>query len=113
MDKVILYVMFNNQRFDPEQFGTSSIVKESGIVLKQFDPREPNWVNIMVNSHSLDDETDFFQYGQSVETEFLGVTVEDSNISSWNDNLIENPDGRYKFNSMEINFSQDLVLIQR
>ena len=63
MDKVSLYVMFNSQRFDPEKFGTESIINESSIVKQQFDAREPNWVKILVNSHSLSDETDFLQYG--------------------------------------------------
>ena len=78
MEKVSVYIMYNNQRFDPEQFGTSSIVKESRIVNRQFEAKEPNWIKTMIDSHSLDDETDFFQYGQSVETEYLGVTVLDS-----------------------------------
>ena len=41
------------------------------------------------------------------------MDISEPGISSWNDNLIENPGGRYKFNSMELNFSQDLILIQR
>ena len=41
------------------------------------------------------------------------MDISEPGISSWNEDLIKNPGGRYKFNSMELNFSQDLILIQR
>ena len=55
--------MYNNQRFDPEQFGGGAIISESKIVRKQVKAEEPNWVKMIVNTHSLDDETDYLQYG--------------------------------------------------
>ena len=55
--------------------------------------------------NSLDDETSMVQWGQNVETEYLDMIMSEPGVSSWNDDLIENPGGRFKFNSMEINFS--------
>ena len=98
-------MLFNNQRLDPEQFGVDSIINESKILRAQINAEEPNWVKFDVQMNTLDDETSMLQYGQSEETEYLDMSMTEPGISSWNDNLIDNPGGRYKFNSMEINFS--------
>ena len=37
----------------------------------------------------------------------------ESGLSKWTDNLIENPDGRNKFTSVEINFQQDQKVTTR
>ena len=61
--QIAVLFMYNNQRFDPEQFGKDSIIAESKIVRKQVRSEVPNWVKMVVNTNSLDDETEFFQYG--------------------------------------------------
>ena len=55
--------------------------------------------------NTLDDETSLLQWGQSTEREYLDMTMSEPGVSSWDDNLIEDPGGRYKFTSMEINFN--------
>ena len=105
MDKVRLLFLYNNERLDPEKFDDDKIIKESRMSYLQFEPRTPNWVMLKVNENSLDDETSVLQYGQSEESVFYDMTMSEPGVSSWNDNLIEKPGGRYKFNSMEVNFS--------
>ena len=58
-----------------------------------------------VLENSLEDETDIIHYGQSVEKEYLDMSMSAPGVSSWNDDLIKKPGGRFKFNSMELNFS--------
>ena len=52
-------------------------------------------------------------FGDSEVTEFATVLMEPSGPSSWRDNLIEKPNGRYKFGSIEINASRDKVIQKR
>ena len=105
MEKIQILVLFNNQRLDPTQFGDTSVVNEAKLFKQQISETEPNYVKFDVQMNTLDDETSYLQWGQTEESEYLNMIMSEPGVSSWNDNLIDNPDGRYKFNSMEINFS--------
>ena len=52
---------------------------------------------------SLQDETAFLQYGQETETMFYELERPTYHVSAWTDDLIEKPNGKYKFTSMEVN----------
>ena len=62
---------------------------------------------------SLQDETAFLQYGQETVTMFYGIDQPSYHISAWSDNLIEKPDGKYKFTSMELNLKLKEKIIFR
>lgn len=58
----------------------------------------------------LEDEAELIQYGQPSETTFLDFHMEDSLPSSWiYFPTAENPSTKFKFTSMEIKMSLDLV----
>lgn len=62
----------------------------------------------------LSDETEWIQLGQSVDKDFYKVNVLEPQISAWD--VFPTPDSpgsRYKFTSLEVNFSQNLNTIYR
>ena len=54
---VVIYM--NSERFDQQNFGESSIVKESVILHKQVDENSPSWISKKVSTSMLSDQTDF------------------------------------------------------
>ena len=107
LSTVRIVVLHNSERLNPEKFGEDSIVRESKMISKQIDPYTPNYHSIYVRLNELEDETQFFQYGKPEYTEYVDVSIDEPGFSSWSDNLIEKPGGRYKYTSMEVNFNQD------
>ena len=63
--------------------------------------------------NELEDATQMIQYGYAQLKEYLDVYKDEPGTSSWSDDLIKKPDGRYKYVSMELNFSQNLHIINR
>ena len=56
----------------------------------------------------LSDETQLFQFGYAEETTFYSYMSKLPEPSAWNKFPTEaNPDSRYKFTSIEVNFSLD------
>ena len=53
------------------------------------------------------------QYGYADIKEYLDIYRDEPGVSSWSDDLIKKPDGRYKYVSMELNFSQNLHVTSR
>ena len=49
-----------------------------------------------------EDETDFIQFGQTDQLEYLQLNPGQFSPSSWRDNLVEIPDGQYKFGSIHL-----------
>lgn len=52
---------------------------------------------------SLQDETATLQYGQETLKIFYGLEKPIYHVSAWTDDLLEKPNGKYKFTSMEVN----------
>ena len=50
----------------------------------------------------VEDESDYVQYGQSEETSFFSMIQDVAKPSSERDNLLEKPDGAFKFGSLEV-----------
>ena len=62
----------------------------------------------MVQSNVLSDETKLLQFGYADETTFYGYTTKLPEPSAWNKFPTDaNPKSRYKFTSIEVNFSLD------
>jgi len=90
---------------DPEAYENDSIIKESKMISEQVDPYTPSFVSIFLQRNELEDETTFIQFGRVNLQEYFDIIKDEPGTSSWNDDLIKNPDGRYKFVSMELNYS--------
>ena len=59
---VLIYT--NQVRFMPDRFGDTSLKRYSAIVNQQFDGYKPAWYQTTIQQNQLQDETDFFQFGQ-------------------------------------------------
>ena len=66
----------------------------------------PTYLGGKLRRTVLEDETAFLQYGQEDEHEFYNYELPPPKPSGWIDYpTLENPDGFYKFASIEINMS--------
>ena len=113
LSSIRIVLLHNSGRLDPEKFGDESIIRESKIISQQVNPYTPSYVSLFCRMNELDDETQFVQYGFSDLATYIDVIKDEPGISSWSDDLIKNPGGRYKYVSMELNFSQDLHVTTR
>ena len=113
LDIIQLVVLYNYERLRAEKFDGSQIVKESIITTSQVNPRVPNWTALNFQVNQLQDETELIQYGQTSVKNYYHINKQPAESSSWADNLDENPEGRYKFTSVEINLDFDLVVTNR
>ena len=113
LSTIRIVILHNSERFNPEGYGDDSIIRESKMISQQVDPYKPNYHTIYLRKNELEDETQVLQYGKPTITEYIHVTKDEPGLSSWNDDLIKKPGGRYKYTSMEVNFSQDLHVTSR
>ena len=80
---VVIYM--NSERFDQQNFGESSIVKESVILHKQVNQFQPSWISKKVSTSLLSDQTEFFQLGFSDDRYFYNAFNDmEPQPSSWN-----------------------------
>ena len=68
----------------------------------QFDPRSPSFLMLNFMLQELEDETDYIQFGQIDEIKYHQINLDQQLPSSWTDDLIKNPDGKYKFASLHL-----------
>ena len=62
----------------------------------------------------MSDEADLIQLGQSADSYFYSYEHGSPLPSAWTTYpTAENPSTRYKFSSLEVNFSQDLTIVNR
>ena len=74
----------------------------------------PTFLSGMLRKSVLEDEVSFLQYGQEEHYEFFNYELPIPKPSSWATYPTEeNPLAFYKFGSVEINLSQDLIIWQR
>ena len=66
------------------------------------DPRNPSWAPLNIGINEVEDETEFLQYGQYSMKDFFTTYRGMISQSAEGDNLLEKPEGRYKFASFEI-----------
>ena len=81
----------------------------------QSDEFRPNWITSKLQKNLLEDEVDYMQYGYA-DTGYFNNFLIEANVrpSAWTKfPTEENPFGKYKFTSIEINFSQDQLTISR
>ena len=95
-------VLYNKESFDPTKYGPDRVIKESTITQMQFNPKVPEYIYLNLQVQDIEDETDFIQFGQVDQTEITSLLLEEPKPSSWVDNLIENPNGKWKFGSFHL-----------
>ena len=95
-------ILYNRERFDPVEYGGDKIIRESALSTQQFNPRDPSYMFHNIQIQETEDETDFIQFGQTDQIDYLQLNLGQFSPSSWRDNLIENPDGQYKFGSIHL-----------
>ena len=87
----------------------------SRIFSLQVDNTSPNWVSGRIKTNLLEDEAGFLQYGQTTEETFLDFHMATASTpSSWITFPTEDkPSNKFKYTSMEIKMSLDLVTWSR
>lgn len=91
-----------------------SILRQSNLLNIQVDEKSPNWINTLVQRNMLYDETQLLQFGYASESPFYSYTSKFPQPSAWNKfPTAESPKERYKFTSVEVNFSLDTQHINR
>ena len=80
----------------------------------QVDEFKPNWIQSLIQRDNLEDETQILQFGYSEDREFYSYLPETPAPSAWNKfPSKEDPFSRYKFTSLEVNFSPNSLTINR
>ena len=91
-----------------QEFNEHSIKRHSRLYNQQVDEKNPNWINTLIRTNLLEDETQVVKLGYSNEKEFYTYHRKLPEASAWNKfPTEENPLTRYKFTSVEINHSPD------
>ena len=79
-----------------------------------MDELRPNFVLGHVQQSSLADETQLVQLGDASEVDFFGMSWDTPRPSAWRKfPTKENPNSRYKFSSISLRVSPDLIVIER
>ena len=100
-------------RFLPEKYGNESIKRYSAILNQQFDADKPSWLQTLVQANELQDETEYLQLGFETQTDFFTHNKENIYASAWVEHPTRNSTGLYKFVSVEVNLSQQKLVIMR
>ena len=83
-------------------------MKESVISAKQFDNARPSWINTIVQSNLLADETGLVQWGVEDEIEYTTVDFDPPAPSSlWRWPSKTQPDNKYKIVSSYVTLTMD------
>ena len=81
----------------------------------QADEYRPNWLTSKIQKKALEDEVEYLQYG-NINSDYYNNFMIDSNVrpSAWSKfPTQDNPNGKYKFTSLEITYSQDQLTFNR
>ena len=101
-------VYFSDATFKQNQYGESSVKRASKFFTQQTDNFKPSWLFGQVVTNLLIDEAELIQYGQEEETTFHSFKLPAPLPSSWlTYPTQENPSSKYKFSSIEVNFTLD------
>lgn len=108
-----MVIFYNRERLDLTKYGDEKVVKESVFIDRQFNPFIPSYADFDIWQTELEDESALFQYGQREFSDHFDFKLKDAIPSSWNDNLVENPKGKYKYGSIEIGWADEKEFVQR
>ena len=100
--------------FAQDLFGEETIIAQSRFHQKQLNKNMNSWIQVDIKRSILEDESEFLQYGQSLEYTFYKQDLLTTEQSSWSHYpTADNPFGLFKYMSFDIYFSQDLQKINR
>ena len=104
----------NEQTFALNEYGDRTISKRSRFYEQQLENTEPTYLAGIMRKNELHDESDYLQFGQEENYEFYAYELPPPKPSSWNVYPTrENPQGIFKYGSIEVNMSQDLITWNR
>ncbi len=103
-----LYLIQNSKRFDPNILTEECIVKESIVVSTHLTFNNPQTIEAVITNAEVQDQVNFFQYGQSTFYNFWNLLYRPTRPSSSN----EFPTN-YKLVGIEFSVSPDLIYINR
>lgn len=63
-------MLWSGESFSQNSFGEQSLTKQSKFYTKQIDSSYPQWMEGIPMLNSIEDETDYLQFGQTDEHEF-------------------------------------------
>ena len=105
-----IVVLMDEQVFNIQKYGEESITTRSRIFSLQVDSKTPRYVSGRLKTNLLEDESGFFQYGLPTEKTFLDFHLGAAAHSSWiYFPTIDHPSNEFKYASIEIKMSLDLV----
>ena len=103
-------VYISEQSFDINGYGEKSIEKRSRFYQQQIENTAPTYLDGQIKKNTLFDESSLIQYGQEEEKDFYNYELPPPKPSYWVDYPTkEEPNGKFKYGSIEINMSQDLT----
>ena len=101
--------IYNDARFDQDKYDESKIVRQANILTQQFDPRQPNWNEVLFTETEFNDLASFVQYGQP----FTQYLLHDMKIAKTHVSYFTNYPNRYKFSSLTLRLNEDQKIINR
>ena len=103
-------VLIDEDVFQQTEFGDASVQRQSRFYSWQADQKKPSWVQGFMRTNIIKDETDFLQYGQEEENEIYTFEWPAPLPSAWiHFPTEENPSTKYKFISVEFNYSPHIT----
>ena len=78
------------------------MIKYSAMTAMQFDPRSPAYADLDIRVNELEDETEWLKLGQTEKLDYKQLEMTQQLPSSWFDDLVEKPNGQYKYASFSL-----------
>lgn len=106
---------YNYGSFKQKEFGNDDRVsKKSNLEKYKTTENVATWRGASIHISQLQDETDFFQWGQFDEVEFQDFKIAELRPSSFkNWPTDDEPDNKYKFSSLVMYLDQDVTSFER
>ena len=58
-------LLYNEEHFNPTEYGDEKKIRQSNMSVMQFNPRTPSYVYLNFQKQEVEDETDLIQFGQT------------------------------------------------
>jgi len=75
LGSVDLVVMTNNERFNSLDFTKNALIKELRFMNKQFNEKQPAFINSLITKTEVEDTIDYLQLGQTSNKEMFSYSL--------------------------------------